>query len=75
MRYRSQVKKFLAKTGFGFLEPIRDVTHDADIIVHHREVIPHYEREYIMLYVGQRVEFDLELTAKGYRAVKVQRVH
>lgn len=74
MRYTGIVKRFFAKTGYGFIEQMAE-TGGQDVIVHHKEVIPRYADEYIMLYEGQRVEFELVRTDRGFRAEAVRRVN
>ncbi len=74
MRYTGKVKQFFAKTGYGFIEPLVE-TGGKDIIVHHKEVTRRHENEFVVLYEGERVEFDLENTDRGYRATSVLRVN
>ena len=59
-----EVKRWLDGRGFGFIE-VDD--QDEDVFVHHSELKDAYT-----LKRGQKVEFDLESTFKGPRAVNVK---
>jgi len=57
------VKRWLTGRGYGFI----DVDEDDDIFVHHTDLQDAYA-----LMRGQKVEFDVEDTPKGPRAVNVK---
>ena len=57
------VKRWLTGRGYGFIE----VDEDDDIFVHHTDLQDAYA-----LMRGQKVEFDIEDTPKGPRAVNVK---
>jgi CspA family cold shock protein len=57
------VKRWLTGRGYGFI----DVGEDDDIFVHHTDLQDAYA-----LMRGQKVEFDVESTPKGPRAVNVK---
>jgi CspA family cold shock protein len=57
------VKRWLTGRGYGFIE----VGEDDDIFVHHTDLQDAYA-----LMRGQKVEFDVESTPKGPRAVNVK---
>jgi CspA family cold shock protein len=57
------VKRWLTGRGYGFIE----VDEDDDIFVHHTDLQDAYA-----LMRGQKVEFDIESTPKGPRAVNVK---
>jgi CspA family cold shock protein len=57
------VKRWLTGRGYGFIE----VDGDDDIFVHHTDLQDAYA-----LMRGQKVEFDVEDTPKGPRAVNVK---
>lgn len=59
-----EVKRWLDGRGFGFIE-VDD--QDEDVFVHHSELKDAYT-----LRRGQKVEFELESTFKGPRAVNVR---
>ena len=59
-----EVKRWLDGRGFGFIE-VDD--QDEDVFVHHSELKDAYT-----LKRGQKVEFELESTFKGPRAVNVK---
>ena len=57
------VKRWLTGRGYGFIE----VGEDDDIFVHHTDLQDAYA-----LMRGQKVEFDVDSTPKGPRAVNVK---
>ena len=57
------VKRWLTGRGYGFIE----IGEDEDIFVHHTDLQDAYA-----LMRGQKVEFDVEDTPKGPRAVNVK---
>lgn len=63
---KGTVKRWLLGRGYGFIKP--DEGED-DVFVHHSEIEGAFE-----LKEGQRVEFEVEDTYKGPRAVKVSLV-
>jgi CspA family cold shock protein len=63
---KGTVKRWLLGRGYGFIKP--DEGED-DVFVHHSEIEGVFE-----LKEGQRVEFEVEDTYKGPRAVKVSLV-
>lgn len=58
------VKRWLTGRGYGFIDVDGD---DDDIFVHHTDLQDAYA-----LMRGQKVEFDIESTPKGPRAVNVK---
>ena len=58
------VKRWLTGRGYGFIDVDGD---DDDIFVHHTDLQDAYA-----LMQGQKVEFDVESTPKGPRAVNVK---
>lgn len=58
------VKRWLTGRGYGFIDVDGD---DDDIFVHHTDLQDAYA-----LMRGQKVEFDVESTPKGPRAVNVK---
>ena len=58
------VKRWLTGRGFGFIDVDGD---DDDIFVHHTDLQDAYA-----LMRGQKVEFDVDSTPKGPRAVNVK---
>ena len=59
-----EVKTWLDERGFGFIN-VED--QDSDVFVHHSELNGTYS-----LMRGQKVEFELESSFKGPRAVNVK---
>lgn len=59
-----EVKRWLDGRGFGFIE-VED--QDEDVFVHHSELKGTYS-----LMRGQKVEFEIESSFKGPRAVNVK---
>jgi len=57
------VKRWLTGRGYGFI----GVDEDDDVFVHYTDL-----RDAYALMRGQRVEFDIESTPKGPRAVNVK---
>ncbi len=58
------VKRWLTGRGYGFIDVDGD---DDDIFVHHTDL-----QDVYALMLGQKVEFDVEDTPKGPRAVNVK---
>ncbi len=63
------VKRFDRKKGYGFIDSEDGDEHD--IFVHYSDIIGD---GYRVLEVGQRVEFDLVKTDKGYKATNVRSI-
>lgn len=61
---KGTVKRWLTGRGYGFIEPDED---EKDVFVHHSEIGGLYE-----LRESQRVEFEVESTYKGPRAINVK---
>lgn len=61
---KGTVKKWLIGRRYGFIEPDEG---GRDVFVHHSEIGGLYE-----LREGQRVEFEVESTYKGLRAINVK---
>lgn len=61
---KGTVKRWLMGRGYGFIEP---EAGGEDVFVHHSEVQGAYE-----LKEGQKVEYEVQSTYKGPRAVKVK---
>jgi CspA family cold shock protein len=61
---KGTVKRWLMGRGYGFINPDGE---DDDVFVHHSEIENSYE-----LREGQVVEFEVEDTPKGPRAVNVK---
>jgi CspA family cold shock protein len=62
-RVRGTVKRWLDRKGYGFIQPEEG---EDDIFVHYSEVKNSYA-----LKEGQTVEFDIETTPKGPRAINL----
>lgn len=67
MIIRSKVKWFNEKLGYGFIEN----NEGDDIFVHFSKII---KNGYRTLKDGQKVDFELIETSKGYQAVNVNEV-
>ena len=63
---KGTVKRWLTGRGYGFIDPEEG---NEDIFVHHSEIGELYE-----LHEGQKVEFEVESTDRGPRAVNVKLV-
>jgi CspA family cold shock protein len=63
---KGTVKRWLTGRGYGFIDPEEG---NDDIFVHHSEIGGLYE-----LREGQKVEFEVESTDRGPRAVNVKPV-
>jgi CspA family cold shock protein len=63
---KGTVKRWLDQRGYGFIAPEEG---DDDVFVHHSEIEGTYA-----LREGQSVEFEIERTDKGPRAVNVKLV-
>lgn len=61
---KGTVKRWLTGRGYGFIEPDEG---GKEVFVHHSEIGGLYE-----LKEGQRVEFEVQSTYKGPRAVNVK---
>ena len=61
---KGTIKRWLKGRGYGFIEPEKG---GEDILVHHSDIGGLYE-----LKEGEKVEFDVESTRKGPRAVNVK---
>ncbi len=61
---RGTVKRWLTGRGYGFIEPDEG---GEDIFLHHSEL-----QGVDTVEEGQRVEFDVQTTEKGPRAVRVK---
>jgi len=61
---KGTVKRWLTGRGYGFIEPDEG---EKEIFVHHSEMGELYE-----LREGQKVEFEVQSTDKGPRAVNVK---
>jgi CspA family cold shock protein len=72
MRFRSTVKWFDARRGFGFIElpeSHRTLCPD-DLFVHYSQIVT--EESFRVLRTGQHVEFDLVRREKGFHAERVE---
>jgi CspA family cold shock protein len=58
------VKRWLGHRGFGFIDSEEE---DGDVFIHHSEIQGAYD-----LREGQEVEFEVESTYKGPRAVNLK---
>lgn len=67
-RVRGTVKWFNAEKGYGFIQP---EDRDKDVFVHYSEI---QMQGYAKLEEGDRVEFEIEQSAKGPQAVRVQKI-
>ncbi|HOA23994.1 MAG TPA: cold shock domain-containing protein [Aggregatilineales bacterium] len=67
-RVRGTVKWFNAEKGYGFIQP---EGRDKDVFVHYSEI---QMQGYAKLDEGDRVEFEIEQSAKGPQAVRVQKI-
>jgi len=67
-RVRGTVKWFNAEKGYGFIQP---EDRDKDVFVHYSEI---QMQGYAKLDEGDRVEFEIEQSAKGPQAVRVQKI-
>lgn len=63
-RLKGTVIRWLDRRGYGFIEPENG---GEDVFVHHSEIEGVYD-----LRKGQKVEFEVERTPKGPRAVNVK---
>lgn len=63
---KGTVKRWLLGRGYGFIEPDGG---GKDVFVHHSEIGGAYE-----LKEGQRVEFEVQSTYRGPRAINVKLV-
>ena len=63
---KGTVKRWLTGRGYGFIEPDEG---EKEVFVHHSEIGGLYE-----LKEGQRVEFEVQSTYRGPRAVNVKLV-
>lgn len=63
---RGTVKRWLSGRGYGFIEPEEG---GSDIFVHNSEIKGAYE-----LREGQKVEFEVQSSYKGPRAINVKLV-
>ena len=61
---KGNVKRWLEGRGYGFIQP---EDSEDDVFVHHSGLISAYE-----LKEGQEVEFEVEDTPRGPRAVEVK---
>ena len=61
---KGTVKRWLSGRGYGFIEP--EAGGD-DVFVHHSEISGAYE-----LREGQRVEYEVQKTYRGPRAINVK---
>lgn len=61
---KGTVKRWLSGRGYGFIEPDEG---EGDVFVHNSEIRGAYS-----LREGQRVEFDVEKTDRGPRAINVK---
>jgi CspA family cold shock protein len=61
---KGTVKRWLMGRGYGFIEPEQG---DGDVFVHHSEIEGSFE-----LREGQKVEFEVQDTYKGPRAINVK---
>ena len=61
---KGTVKRWLTGRGYGFIEPDEG---EKEVFVHHSEIGGLYE-----LKEGQRVEFEVQSTYRGPRAVNVK---
>ena len=61
---KGSVKRWLDGRGYGFIQPENS---EEDIFVHHTGLISAYELE-----MGQDVEFEVEDTPRGPRAIQVK---
>lgn len=71
MRYKSTVRWFRNKKGFGFLRPVDGV--EGDIAIHHTSVERRYKGEFVELEEGDLISFEVEYTVNGARAVNARR--
>lgn len=66
------IKFFLAKKGFGFIQPDDG---GSDVFVHYAEIEDDgTDSKYKMLYEGDRVEYDPVKSAKGTQATRVVKI-
>lgn len=68
MPSNGKVKWFDGKKGFGFIE---SEDGSGDVFVHYADISG---EGYKTLHQGDRVEFELESTPKGKKAVKVNKI-